>query len=135
VHNRLAALVPALAAEPSIGCGELKRCPLLSVLHLLPPILCFAQTPTNKMGMLIGMFARLTDSQAAAMARMMNSLSPGQIVLSMQLLEKFNFGVDNIGQNIPAAGSRGSTFNIGPFVQVTTGGAGGAGGLPFGLLG
>jgi hypothetical protein len=88
------------------------------------------------MGMLIGMFARLTDSQAATMARLMNSLSPGQIVLSMQLLEKFNFGVDNIGQNIPAAASRGSTFNIGPFVRVTTGGAGAARvGLPFGLLG
>jgi hypothetical protein len=87
------------------------------------------------MGMLIGMFARLTDSQAATMARLMSSLSPGQLVLSMQLLEKFNFGVDNIGQSIPAASSRGSTFNIGPSIRVTTGGVGGVGGLPFGLLG
>jgi hypothetical protein len=108
---------------------------VLFCFHQSSALCYFLQTPTNRMGMLIGMFARLTDSQAATMARLMNSLSPGQIVLSMQLLEKFNFGVDNIGQNIPAAASRGRTFNIGPFVRVTTGGAGGARGLPFGLLG
>ncbi|KAF6258080.1 hypothetical protein COO60DRAFT_1158275 [Scenedesmus sp. NREL 46B-D3] len=86
--------------------------------------------------LLIGMFARLTDSQAATLARLLNSLSPGQLVLSMQLLEKFNFGVNNIGQSIPAARSRGRIFNIGPSVRVTVGGGGG--GVrrgPFGLLG
>jgi hypothetical protein len=81
--------------------------------------------------MLIGMFARLNDRQLATTARLLNSLSPGQIVLALQLLEKFNFGVGSIEQSIPAASVRGSTFNIGPYVRVTVGG----GGLGAGVVG
>ena len=89
--------------------------------------------------MLVSLFARLNDRQAATMSRLLNSLSVGQMVLALQLLEKFNFGVDNIQSSIPAASSRGSSFNIGPFVRVTVGGSSargvGVGGLRLGLLG
>jgi hypothetical protein len=81
--------------------------------------------------MLISMFAHLNDRELATMARLLNSLSAGQIVLALQLLEKFKFGVGSIEQSIPAASIRGSTFNIGPYVRVTVGG----GGLGAGVVG
>lgn len=44
-----------------------------------------------------------------------NALSPGQIFLTIHLLDTFGFAVDAIGQHIPDSTQRGgSGFNIGP---------------------
>uniref|UniRef100_A0A383WM85 Uncharacterized protein n=1 Tax=Tetradesmus obliquus TaxID=3088 RepID=A0A383WM85_TETOB len=116
---------------------DFRACPP-PLCHLLPR-LPWPQVPADKLGMLVDLFASLSDRQAATMSRLLNSLSAGQMVLALQLLEKFNFGVDNIQSSIPAASSRGSSFNIGPFVRVTVGGSSargvGVGGLRLGLLG
>jgi hypothetical protein len=44
-----------------------------------------------------------------------NALSPGQIFLTIHLLDTFGFAVDAIGQHIPDSSQRaGNGFNIGP---------------------
>jgi hypothetical protein len=44
-----------------------------------------------------------------------NALSPGQIFLTIHLLDTFGFAVDAIGQHIPPSSQRGgSGFMIGP---------------------
>lgn len=46
---------------------------------------------------------------------MQNALSPGQIFLTIHLLDTFGFAVDAIGQHIPDASQRGGKgFMIGP---------------------
>jgi hypothetical protein len=48
-----------------------------------------------------------------------NALSPGQIFLTIHLLDTFGFAVDAIGQHIPPASQRsGSGFMIGPIKVV-----------------
>ncbi|WIA19628.1 hypothetical protein OEZ85_005565 [Tetradesmus obliquus] len=132
----LSALLSVQGADSNVVVAQLKTLAAQDAETISKLVFFTKQTPPNKFGLLISMFARISDSQAATLARLMNSLSAGQIVLSMQLLEKFNFGVGNIGQSIPAASSRGSSFNIGPFIRVTTGGrSAGVGPLRFGMLG
>jgi hypothetical protein len=80
---------------PGIACAH---DPTLTPLALPPPLLpraCATQRNT-------------TPQQ--------NALSPGQIALSITLLDKFGFAVDAIGQHIPPAAARssGSSFSIGP---------------------
>lgn len=51
-----------------------------------------------------------------------NALSPGQIFLTIHLLDTFGFAVDAIGQHIPPSSARsGSGFMIGPVKVVYEG--------------
>uniref|UniRef100_A0A383WLP4 Magnesium transporter MgtE intracellular domain-containing protein n=1 Tax=Tetradesmus obliquus TaxID=3088 RepID=A0A383WLP4_TETOB len=135
----LAALLSVEGADSSVVVAQLKTLAAQDAETLNKLVYFTGNVPADKLGMLVDLFASLSDRQAATMSRLLNSLSAGQMVLALQLLEKFNFGVDNIQSSIPAASSRGSSFNIGPFVRVTVGGSSargvGVGGLRLGLLG
>ncbi|WIA19629.1 hypothetical protein OEZ85_005566 [Tetradesmus obliquus] len=135
----LAALLSVQGADSSVVVAQLKTLAAQDAETISKLVFFTGNVPADKLGMLVDLFASLSDRQAATMSRLLNSLSAGQMVLALQLLEKFNFGVDNIKSSIPAASSRGSSFNIGPFVRVTVGGSSaggvGVGGLRLGLLG
>jgi hypothetical protein len=87
---------------------------LLLLLLLLLPL----QTVLDRITMLVPLFSQITMEQVTSFAKVVNSLSPGQIVLSIHLLDTFGFAVDAIGQHIPQVSSSASSFWIGP-IKVT----------------
>jgi len=71
--------------------------------------------PIDKMELLIGVFAALTENQIHQLAKLVNALSPGQIFLTIHLLDTFGFAVDAIGAAVPPpSGRSGKGFMIGP---------------------
>jgi hypothetical protein len=84
------------------------------LLLLLLPL----QTAQDRLTMLVPLFSKITIEQVTSFAKVVNSLSPGQIVLSIHLLDTFGFAVDAIGQHIPQVSSSASSFWIGP-IKVT----------------
>jgi hypothetical protein len=80
--------------------------------------LLLLQTVLDRIQILIPLFSKLTMQQVESFAKVVNSLSPGQIVLSIHLLVTFGFAVDAIGQHIPQTSSGTSSYWIGP-IKVT----------------
>jgi hypothetical protein len=76
------------------------------------------QTVLDRIQMLVPLFSKLTMEQVVSFAKVVQSLSPGQIVLSIHLLDTFGFAVDAIGQHIPQVSSGASSYWIGP-IKVT----------------
>jgi hypothetical protein len=109
---------PAVVAASYILQLELLFC-CCNCLHIVAASCAmFLQTVLDRIAMLVPLFSKINMEQVTSFAKLTNTLSPGQIVLAIHLLDTFGFAVDAIGQNIPTVSSSASSFWIGP-IKVT----------------
>ncbi|KAF6258081.1 hypothetical protein COO60DRAFT_1520690 [Scenedesmus sp. NREL 46B-D3] len=115
----LTALIPVLEGlDQQVVAAQLRALGSLSAEDIKKMVYFLNNTALDRIQMLVPLFTRLSMEQVVSFARVVNSLSPGQITLTIHLLDTFGFAVDAIGQHIPQSTSGASSFWIGP-IKVT----------------
>uniref|UniRef100_A0A383WLK8 Uncharacterized protein n=1 Tax=Tetradesmus obliquus TaxID=3088 RepID=A0A383WLK8_TETOB len=117
----LTTLIPVLeGVDQKVITAQLKAIGGLSGDDVKKMVFFLNNTLLDRIAMLVPLFSKLSMEQVESFAKLTNSLSPGQIVLSIHLLDTFGFAVDAIGQHIPQqqASSGAPSFWIGP-IKVT----------------